>query len=232
MFADNVSLEWFPPDISLAEIEINDEDGGNGNHEVNPGEEIKLVVNLENSGKGDAKNVKGELNIEDSYVTVSQGEASFGDIPEGKEKSNTSNPFILQLSPSISDGHEVKCVLKVSSNREIYSVELPLDLKVIRGIAERSFPTSASLKVQPYISDVGLRISYTLASTSGVDLSVYSPTGELVRSLDSGMRREGHYSLLWNGRDGAGKRVSGGIYFIKFQAGNQRVIKKIVLIGG
>ena len=42
---------------------------------------------------------------------------------------------------------------------------------------------------------------------------------------------EGDHTGTWDGRDGAGLRVSGGTYFVKLTAGDATQTSKVVLLG-
>ncbi len=64
-----------------------------------------------------------------------------------------------------------------------------------------------------------------------VDLIIYDILGHQVRKLvDKEDQQAGAYQISWNGRDDAGLEVPSGVYFYRFQSGNQIFVKKIVLI--
>ena len=44
------------------------------------------------------------------------------------------------------------------------------------------------------------------------------------------MRPPGEHAVIWNGTDGNGDPVPGGIYFVYITAGNQKAVEKLVLI--
>ena len=61
-------------------------------------------------------------------------------------------------------------------------------------------------------------IPYQLANGMNVQISIYDISGELVRQLDLGHQRAGHYTersraAYWDGRNGGGERVASGVYF-------------------
>jgi hypothetical protein len=61
-------------------------------------------------------------------------------------------------------------------------------------------------------------LSYTLGRTGPVRLSVYDPSGALVRTLVTGAGNVGFHSVTWDGRDGAGRKVSNGVYLLRLEA--------------
>ncbi|MBM3288000.1 MAG: hypothetical protein FJY88_11720, partial [Candidatus Eisenbacteria bacterium] len=66
---------------------VDDDSGGgsagNGDGLVNPGETIELRVQLRNFGSQNATGVTATLTSDDPYVTILDGQESFGDIPAG-----------------------------------------------------------------------------------------------------------------------------------------------------
>jgi hypothetical protein len=62
-------------------------------------------------------------------------------------------------------------------------------------------------------------VEYSLAQEGAVDLSVYDVRGARVRTLQSGVFAAGRYTVRWDGRDDSGRRISGGMYFVRLNAG-------------
>ncbi|RLD60130.1 MAG: hypothetical protein DRJ05_05220, partial [Bacteroidetes bacterium] len=56
-------------------------------------------------------------------------------------------------------------------------------------------------------------ISYSLPDNGNVSLTIYDLTGELVRTLQNGHQPAGKHTVMWNGLNDFGNRVSSGIYF-------------------
>jgi hypothetical protein len=68
-------------------------------------------------------------------------------------------------------------------------------------------------------------ISYSLPSSSNVKLIVYNTLGQVVKTLESGYKTAGNYSINFNASN-----LSSGIYFYKLEAGSFSQIKKMMLI--
>jgi 5'-nucleotidase / UDP-sugar diphosphatase len=74
------------------------------------------------------------------------------------------------------------------------------------------------------------KIDYTLPAGSDVNIEIYDILGQRVKTLVSGYQPAGEQTVIWNGRDDAGQKVSSGIYFYKMQAGNFVETKKMSLM--
>ncbi|MFH1277114.1 MAG: FG-GAP-like repeat-containing protein [Candidatus Eisenbacteria bacterium] len=73
-------------------------------------------------------------------------------------------------------------------------------------------------------------VRFALPERSRVSLSVYDISGRLVRALKTGEEDAGWFSVTWNGRDGAGREVGSGIYFVRMATPKHSDTKKMVLI--
>ncbi len=62
-------------------------------------------------------------------------------------------------------------------------------------------------------------IHFTLENAQHVKLSIYDPSGKLVRTLVDDIRNSGAHSVRWNGFDSNGTSVSSGIYFCRMKSG-------------
>jgi hypothetical protein len=68
-------------------------------------------------------------------------------------------------------------------------------------------------------------ISFTLAKSEKVKLSVYNLLGEQVAVLVNGMRNAGPQAVTFNA-----KNLSSGVYFYKLEAGSTVLAKKMMLL--
>jgi hypothetical protein len=109
--------------------------------------------------------------------------------------------------------------------------------KVIAGKFESyySVPTESQL-LQNYPNPFNPEtwIPYQLKEGGEVKLSIYNVSGELVREISLGHKPAGKYvskerAIYWDGRNGAGERVSSGIYFYTITCGNSSETRKMVI---
>jgi len=73
-------------------------------------------------------------------------------------------------------------------------------------------------------------IMYNLSRAGLVQVKIYDITGREVTRLVEGYHSIGQHSIVWNGRNGAGKSVSSGLYFVKVCAFGQSANTKTLLI--
>ncbi|MDD4309759.1 MAG: T9SS type A sorting domain-containing protein [Candidatus Cloacimonetes bacterium] len=84
--------------------------------------------------------------------------------------------------------------------------------------------------VYPNPFNPNVTISFSLAKTDKVELSIYNLKSEKICTLAATMLNAGTHSRIWNGKDEAGKSVSSGVYVIRYTAGNHSSIQKVVLV--
>lgn len=68
-------------------------------------------------------------------------------------------------------------------------------------------------------------INYRLVKDSPVDLSIFTMRGEKIATLVSEKQQPGNYSVRWDAA-----AFASGVYLYKLQTGDQREIKKMILI--
>ena len=78
-------------------------------------------------------------------------------------------------------------------------------------------------------------IAYELAADATVTIRVYNVNGQLVRQLDLGVQKAGHYvdkrkAAYWDGKNQTGKVVSNGIYFYTLKAGDFQATRRMVIV--
>lgn len=99
-------------------------------------------------------------------------------------------------------------------------IEEDIELPGIFSISE-SFPNPFSHHIT---------INYFCPSESRASIEVYDLTGRLVRTLLDGTVDAGSHTLVWDGNDDLGKRLPGGAYFLRFDAGEHSVTRKLLLM--
>ena len=123
-----------------------------------------------------------------------------------------------------------------SERDEFEGGDLGLSITVkpaLTAVQESVLPTAVTALVQnfpnPFNPETNIR--FDLGDDDSVTLMVYDAAGQMVRSLVAGEFMEaGAYSLIWDGRNTAGKMVSSGIYFYELRAGVFTSIKKMTLL--
>ncbi|MDP8238415.1 MAG: M6 family metalloprotease domain-containing protein [Candidatus Hatepunaea meridiana] len=93
-FSVDADDEPFP---AFSQYEIDDDEGGNDNGFIEPGERIELTLVIENIGGLEAENVVATLEYDGEYVDISDGEIEFGNIESGGTALSRT-PFEFEVS--------------------------------------------------------------------------------------------------------------------------------------
>jgi len=86
----------------------------------------------------------------------------------------------------------------------------------------------------PNPSNPGTWIPFMLADGNDVAVSIYSPSGQLVRRLDLGYKNSGVYvskeqGAYWDGSNEYGEEVASGVYFYHIKAGKFSAVRKMLI---
>ncbi len=92
-----------------------DDNAGNSNGGVDPGETVNLSVTLTN-GWANATDVQATLSTADSFVTIVKGTAGFGDPNHGDLVNNAADAFIISLDPCCPDTHTIDLALDITAS--------------------------------------------------------------------------------------------------------------------
>jgi hypothetical protein len=61
-------------------------------------------------------------------------------------------------------------------------------------------------------------------------LKIYNIRGQLIKTLIDEEKPKGTYSVIWDGRDERGQKVSSGVYFYRLSSGEESEVKRMVLL--
>lgn len=103
----------------------------------------------------------------------------------------------------------------------------------IAGESQRPiFPATVSAVMRPWPNPARAEVflDFALTRTQPVDLIVYDLGGRRVRKLRQGTLQAGRYNFPWDGRDGAGARVSPGLYLVEARGPGLAVSAKVLLV--
>jgi len=73
------------------------------------------------------------------------------------------------------------------------------------------------------------RICFSLSEENTINLIIYDVSGKAIRKIFSGKLQAGNHNLSWDRKDDTGNKVSSGIYLLKFETVQSRVIEKVVV---
>lgn len=103
--------------------------------------------------------------------------------------------------------------------------------QAVQQSASNAIPACASLDyAYPNPFNPAVNLVFSLPSAGGVELAIYDVSGRIVRRLLSAHKPAGTHETAWNALDDTGAPVPSGVYFVRFQADNTRITRKIVLM--
>jgi hypothetical protein len=73
-------------------------------------------------------------------------------------------------------------------------------------------------------------IRFDVAGSTPVNLTIYSTTGQLVRTLVDGAMTTGTHHITWDGTDNVGRSVAGGVYLYRLQTSDRVASKRMTLV--
>jgi len=110
------TLEALPPTgpyVVYDEFLLNDIAGGNGNGELDFGEDIVLSLAVKNIGPNNASNINVILTTSDPYITLTDNTHLYPSVPSG-ESVMGENAFSFTVADDMPDGHEVTVFVKAN----------------------------------------------------------------------------------------------------------------------
>ncbi len=166
------------------------------------------------------------------------GSAQIWDWQTSRLIKNTSFPRFVDISQ---DG-SVLLSYKMSGQYQVYDVKHALSLlpytvepKDKKIVTLGEIKRNQLLQNFPNPLNPETWIPFQLADKNNVTIQIYTPTGNLVRTLSLGVMAEGNYTsqskaIHWNGRNNQGEPVSSGIYLYTINAGEFSATRKMVIM--
>ena len=109
-FSDTV----YAPLLNFRSYAVLDNESGNGNGLVDPGETVDLKLTVGNAGHLDADAVSATIDIDDPYITVNQSEGFFPVIPVNGQAIST--PFNITVASSSPEPRTVPMTLEMTTS--------------------------------------------------------------------------------------------------------------------
>jgi hypothetical protein len=99
------------------------------------------------------------------------------------------------------------------------------------GVAEHGgLPRAFSLdRVAPSPSVGRVVLRFGIPRPTPATLRIYSATGTVVQTLCNSLLAPAYYSLVWDGRDAAGRLAGAGVYLVRLEADGFTATRKLVL---
>ncbi len=108
----------------------------------------------------------------------------------------------------------------------------PHGTMAISAVEEEILDRNVGLRIFPAPFHAGGKVTIMAASSRPAEgrLLVFDARGRTVRLLHGEEASEGQARVFWDGRDGSGRRVSSGVYFMRWDEGQKSVSGKLVVI--
>jgi hypothetical protein len=90
------------------------------------------------------------------------------------------------------------------------------------GLLERAHPNP--------VWSSGTRIAYRLPAAGSVRLEVFDLQGRRVRVLAEGPHPAGRHEAVWDLRDGTGRRVAAGAYFVQIRTPREQAAQRVLVL--
>jgi hypothetical protein len=99
-------------------------------------------------------------------------------------------------------------------------------------VEDRDVGTHAFLLSEPFPNPTSTGVLFTARTDKQMELgfTVYNLLGQKVFSKAAGGYPAGEHRFFWNGQDASGRRLSSGLYLLRFQAGEEILVKKVTLL--
>ncbi len=97
---------------------------------------------------------------------------------------------------------------------------------------ERRVQRGNILRILQNFSDKSTQIEYVVKERSVVNLTIYDNTGRIIKKLLCGCKvlEPGTYKVRWDGKDGTGRDVSSGVYYVVLKVRGKVESTKVVIV--
>jgi hypothetical protein len=75
-------------------------------------------------------------------------------------------------------------------------------------------------------------ISYRVRGdeAQAVTIGIYDVSGRMIRQLEERLQEPGEYAAAWDGKDGNGLTVAGGMYFLRVTTGSVQAVRRLIFV--
>ena len=98
------------------------------------------------------------------------------------------------------------------------------------GVGDGGRPLAFELSASPNPTRGPSLVRYSLAHAGPMAVGIYDVQGRRLRSLAAGRAEAGAGRLTWDGKDGAGRQLANGIYFVRLTAADGERISRIAIL--
>lgn len=119
LYITNIPVYHEAAHLIVGETHIDDTDT-NGNGVVEPGEVVKLGIQITNIGNIVASDINAILSTDDTYVTVVSDSSAYFPLDGGEVSGFNRTPFILNISPDCPNNRIINFTLTITSGENVW----------------------------------------------------------------------------------------------------------------
>ena len=159
-------------------------------------------------------------------VLLGSGDGTFG---TRMDRPTDLNPVAVALLDLDGDGRPDLVVADNASNA--VTVLLNIGTEAVSAIPTGQPQAGRLLSAWPNPVRSRVTIGFDIATPSRVTAEILDSSGRLLRVLvPDGKYDAGRHSIVWDGADGSGRRVTDGIYFVHLRADGRRGEQKLLVL--
>lgn len=126
-YAAEIEVEVQPVNLTVSEARIDDEDGGNGDGILNPGETVNLYITIRNSGDSQAaREITGVINSKSGWIGFENREFELGDIEADREV-EIETPLVMSLDASAPGDAELGLFVDLQSGGDCWRSNISVE---------------------------------------------------------------------------------------------------------
>jgi Ca-activated chloride channel family protein len=215
---------------------------------VNPDGSVNLdaymEARIENQGSGDAEDVIATISDAPGYVTIIDGDLTFGDVPAGTTDWSDDDYHIILICTGPMDDQiswQIEYDDECGNHHVIIRPEFPPApplADVLPQLQSLWIPNPLVTKLYPnYPNPFNPEtwIPYQVAKDADVIVRIFDTRGQLIKTIALGHQEAGFYTskdkaAYWDGRNQFGEKVSSGVYFYNLHAGEFTATRKMVIL--
>ena len=231
------------PDAKGPELQCMVQDhgaGGNGDGTLNPGKTVQLALDIRNWTTVPFRVV---VSVSDPFVTPNGATLSSVTVIPGRTERSTGS---FTVDANCPDGYGISFnvafaeykssttwtetfSLPVNSLKREHSTELVTEVGETNPL--HILPCSFALRQNaPNPFNPQTTLTYRLPEASEVRLTIYTPSGQWVKTLVQARQEAGVYRVDWDGTNETGRPAAAGVYLYRLKAGDFLKVRKMVLL--
>jgi len=217
----------FAPQLNFYNATVS---GGNGNNTLEPGETVGLVVTLGNDGRAATGSLDATLRTFSEDLTIADSTGYFLNIEPGEFGSNDADSFVITADSSIIPGTIVNFAMTLDGQYCVDTMSFFLAINTgIESDKSNGLLATGNPRIYPNPCHGTLNIDFThVQQLNGYEvIRIYNASGLLVREYEiNGNDR----MITWTGEDSSGRKVPGGVYFVRLGNQSSDMIHKIIYL--